>query len=182
MAKPPKKSYQLLPLVMAAFVVLGALVLVKLKIPLLPTSSTMTNVIADTSLSFVPTILTGKVGETKTVSITISSGKNTVTGAEFQLSLDSSVARIRKASAGAFFDKPTVLANVLSKSGGSLHFAVGSLTPNEGDGALVNITVRLIKPGSTTMAFSDVKIAAVGAGSTNVLRAASPITIIVAKP
>ncbi len=171
-----------MPLIIVALVVLGVYAVVRLKIPLLPTFSSVSQVAADTTLSFVPATLTGKVGETKTLAIAVSSGKNTLTGAEFQLSIDSSVARIQKASAASFFEKPTVLANVLSKSGSSLHFAVGSLTPKQGDGTLVNITMRLIKPGSIAMSFFDVKIAAVGAGSTNVFRAASPITITVTKP
>ncbi|MBI3576600.1 hypothetical protein HY086_01000 [Candidatus Gottesmanbacteria bacterium] len=176
--QPPRFWWILVFVVIASAV----FVAVKLRIPsLLRLPSVTQQVAADTTLSFAADTIMGKVGETKTLGMMIASGKNTVTGAEFQLSLDSSVARLQKASAGTFFDKPTVLANVISNSGGSLHFAIGSLTPKQGNGTVATLTMRLVKPGSTTLSFSDVKIAAIGAGSTNVSRSASPVTITVTK-
>lgn len=177
-----KQPLQLWFFLVLVLIVAAALVAVKLRVSLLPTSPSVTQVAADTTLSFVPDTVTGKVGEAKTLEIMIVTGTNTVTGAEFQLSLDSSIARLQKATAGTFFDKPAVLANVLSKSGGSLHFAIGSLTPRQGSGTIATLAVRLVRAGSATLSFSDVKIAAVGAGSTNVSRAALPVTIFVAKP
>lgn len=132
----------------------------------------------DTTLSFVQPIQNTQSGQIFDLNLKIDTGQNTVTGVEFTLQYDPKFISIESITPSGFYEKPTVLINQKNNSLGTYKFAVGSMDPKKGNGSLVNVRVKTINPGSSQVSFQgETKVADKNAGSNNVLKSVSGITL-----
>ncbi len=138
----------------------------------------------DVTLSMVPNAMSALKGQKNTVSIAIETKSNTVSAVELTLSFDPKVLRVDNAVPGDFFVEPTILLKKIDNTSGKLIYVLGSLKPKKGAGSLASITVTKIAASGTTtlMLTEDTKVAAIGAGSTNVLNSAKGIKITITEP
>lgn len=136
---------------------------------------------AQTQLVFTPSTQTGLIGADLKTPISISTATNKLSGVQFSLNFDPKIVQVVDMVPGNFFANPTVLLKKIDNQKGRIDYAIGSLTPQNGENILATLSLKLISATSTlgtNVSFSDIKVADINEGSNNVLKSATGLTIV----
>ena len=85
------------------------------------------------------------VGETFTITITITTRDNLVNGAQLELSYDPSVISVTEIAPGDFFAKPVEYAKKIDEKAGEITYAAGSFAEKKGTGVVATLEARARK-------------------------------------
>lgn len=139
--------------------------------------------INDVTLSMVPNAMSALRGQKNTISIAIETNSNTVSAVDLTVSFDPKILRIDDVAPGDFFVDPTVLIERIDNTSGTLTYAIGSLKPKKGTGKVVTLTLAGRRAGTTHITITEnTKVAATGAGSTNVLATRKGAVLTISAP
>jgi len=136
----------------------------------------------ETQISFLPSTLSAKVGTNLKTSISISTGANKLSGIQFTLKYDPQALQIVDITPGVFFVNPTILLNNINNANGQADYALGSMTPKSGKNTILTLTLKPIAVtdlSGTQITFSNTKVADITAGSNNVLKSTTGLTVII---
>ncbi|MEK7521371.1 MAG: cohesin domain-containing protein [Patescibacteria group bacterium] len=101
--------------------------------------------------------------KTRNLEIRISSLTEKVTGVELLLVFDPNTISVSNISGGSFLNSATVLQKEIDNKKGLVLFTIGTLTPKNGSGTLVELSA-IVKSGRAEISISsDSKVTALGA-------------------
>lgn len=146
-------------------------------------SSIATKTNPSVTISLIPPSITAIVKKNETISVYIDTDNHTVSAVDLTVLFDPKILRIDDVAPGDFFVDPTVLIERIDNTSGTLTYAIGSLKPKKGTGKVVTLTLAGRRAGTTHITITEnTKVAAIGAGSTNVLATRKGAVLTISAP
>lgn len=129
-----------------------------------------------TTISFSPSSITRKNGETFTLLVSIDTGTNTVSAAKLVINTDETKVKITGVTADTFLTN-TIVGPSYTASKGTITVGSPPTSPQKGTGSLAKITFQVVGTGgSSQITFTGSQVAGIGEQS-NVLSQSIPATL-----
>ena len=116
------------------------------------------SLVPDTTLTASPAAALVKMGAAQTIDILIDTGNNNLLTTQLGVGFDPEFFEVQNVTPGPFFQNPTVLLNNVDVKTGRISYALGTLTPQKGQGVLTTITMLAKKPTGSTGKTSDLTL------------------------
>lgn len=129
-----------------------------------------------TSLSFSPSSVSKKLGDTFSLDVVVNTGTNTISAADLVINTESTKLKITGLTVGSYLTT-TLLTPSYTDSRATVTLGSSPTSPKKGTGILATVTFQVVGAGgSTQISFTGSQVAGIGEQG-NVLSSSTPATI-----